>query len=198
MDLKFVNILNRFLPKGKFWEDQPDIIKLLNGTSDEFKRAYDDSKYFYENFNIISSSKLAVQHSLDYLITQDLYSRAELQRIIVEYLNKDYGLKDAIIDFTDFIGTPIEFGTIPNPFIVGRSTAGNILGDPAYDNTRAILYIKFLDVNDVNNIRKTKDLVEYLVPPYLKIVYNTTNDVQNKLFIVGSNTAGNPLGQILV
>ena len=49
--------------------------KLLNGTSDEFKRAYDDSKYFYENFNIISSSKLAVQHSLDYLITQDLYSR---------------------------------------------------------------------------------------------------------------------------
>lgn len=198
MDLKFINILTNFLPKGKFWEDQPYVKKIIAGVSNEYSIVYEKAKYFYTTFNIIKSQELATIHSQDYLITQGLYTKAELQRIIVKYLNKDYDLKFIIEDFADFIGTGIEFGSVASPFIVGRNTIGNSLGDPTYNNTRMMLYVKFLNVNDVINIRKVKDLIKYLKPPYLQVIYNTTNDVNNNLFITGSNTTGNPLGQILI
>lgn len=198
MDLKFSTLLNSFFPKGKFWERQEEIKKVVNGTSDEFSRIYTKSKEFYNNFNIIETDVLASVHAQDYLISKNVYTSRELQRIIVNYLNKDNKLKEVIVDFANFIGTPIEFGSIPYPFMVGRSTTGNPLGDPNYTNPRMVIYVKFLDVNDVNNIRKVKDLVAYLKPPYLEVIYNTTNDVENIPFIVGRNTAGNPLGQILV
>lgn len=197
MDLKFSTLLNNFFPKGKFWEMQENITKVIDGTSDEFNRIYQKSKTFYQDFNIIESFELADKHAEDYLISKNIYTNAELQRIIVDYLNKDETLKEVIMDFANFINTPIEFGAITNPFMAGRSTAGNALGDPLYNNARMILYIKFLDINDVNNIRKIKDLVAYLKPPYLNVIYNTTNDVQNIPFITGRNTTGNPLGQIL-
>lgn len=198
MDLKFINILTNFLPKGKFWEDQPYVNKIIAGVSNEYSIVYEKAKYFYTTFNIIKSQELATVHSQDYLITQGLYNKAELQRIIVKYLNKDYDLKFIIEDFADFIGTGIEFGSVASPFIVGRNTIGNSLGDPTYNNTRMMLYVKFLNGNDVVNIRKVKDLIKYLKPPYLQVIYNTTNDVNNNLFITGSNTTGNPLGQILI
>lgn len=198
MDLKFINILTNFLPKGKFWEDQPYVKKIIAGISNEYLMVYEKAKYFYTTFNIIKSQELATVHSQDYLITQGLYTKAELQRIIVKYLNKDYDLKFIIEDFADFIGTGIEFESVASPFIVGRNTIGNSLGDPTYNNTRMMLYVKFLNVNDIINIRKVKDLIKYLKPPYLQVIYNTTNDVNNNLFITGSNTTGNPLGQILI
>lgn len=197
MDLKFATLLNSFLPKGKFWEMQNNISKITEGISDEFSRVYMDSKNFYNNFNIIESFTLANEHSKDYLITENIYTNPELQRIIVNYLNKDNKLKEVIEDFASFINTPIEFGAVPSPFIVGRNTTGNALGDPLFNNPRMVLYIKFLDVNDVNNIKKIKNLVKYLMPPYLQVIYNTTNDIENIPFIVGRNTTGNPLGQIL-
>lgn len=198
MGLKFINLIKSFFPVGKIWEFQTNFQYLIDGASIEFSRAYEKAKKFYEDFNLIQSFNLAREHSLDYFITQSLYTNPELQRIIVDYINKNIQLKEVIEDFASFIGTPIEFGAIINAFIVGRSTTGNALGDPLFNNTRMVLYIKFLDVNDVNNIRKIKDLVAYLKPPYLQVVYNTTNDVQNIPFIVGRNTPGNPLGQILV
>jgi len=197
MELKFFRILNSFLPKGKFWEAQNNIKKINEGISDEFGSLYSAAKSFYQDFNIIQSSILADKHAEDYLISKNTYAKQELQRIIVNYLNKDNDLKQVIEDFANFIGTPIEFGGIPNPFMTGRSTTGNALGDPVYNNSRMILYVRFLNVDDVNNIRKVKNLVSYLKPPYLQVVYNTTNDVENIPFIVGRNTTGNPLGQIL-
>ena len=198
MDLKFVNVLNRFFPKGKFWDLQENLNNLVAGISVEFSRVYDESKTFYQEFNIIESFNLADKHAEDYLISKNIYTKAELQRIIVNYLNKDNKIKAVIEDFANFIGTPIEFGAVIYPFIIGRSTTGNALGDPLLNNPRMVLYIEFLDVNDVNNIRKIKDLVSYLKPPYLQVIYNTTNDVQNIPFVIGRNTTGNPLGQILI
>ena len=152
---------------------------------------------FYNEFNLIESSSLAVDHSKDYLIKQGLFTNVELQRIIVQYLNQDYGLQSIIEDFATFIGCDLEFSGVPNPFIVGRSTIGNYLGDPLINNTRCILYVKFNDINDVGNITKMKELISYIKPPYLRVIYNTTSDVTNIPFIIGRNTTGNPLGQIL-
>ena len=196
MELKFVDIIKRFFPKGQIWIFQTYFNYLIDGISVEFSRLYDKAKQSYDDINIIDSSVLAVEHSKDYLLTQGLYTRAEIQRIIVEYLNKDFDIKEVIEDFANFIGTNIEFGTVVNPFMIGRSTIGNRLGDPLINNTRAILYIKFLDVDDVSNIAKVKDLVAYLNPPYLQVVYNDTNTNINTPFIIGRNTTGNPLGII--
>ena len=71
MDLKFVRVLDNFFPKGKFWESQTNIKKVINGVSDEFARIHKESKTFYNNFNIINSTTLAKEHSQDYLIIQD-------------------------------------------------------------------------------------------------------------------------------
>ncbi len=149
MDLKFVSLIKSFFPKGKIWEFQPNFNSLINGISIEFGRVYDKATTFYNEFNLIDSSSLAVEHSKDYLISQGLFTSIELQRIIVQYLNQDYGLQSIIEDFATFIGCDLEFSGVPNPFVVGRSTIGNYLGDPLINNTRCILYIQFNDVNDV-------------------------------------------------
>ena len=198
MDLKFTKLLDNFFPKGKFWEMQSNVLKITKGVSDEFNRIYIQAKTFYEDFNIIKSFVLADKHAEDYLILKNLYTKRELQRIIVKYLNQGGKLKEIVIDFAAFINTPIQFGIGKTPFIIGRNTTGNMLGDPSAVSQKMVLYIEFLDINDVINIKKVKDLVSYLKPPYLQVIYNTTNDIQNIPFVVGRNNTGNPLGQILV
>jgi len=197
LDLKFVALIKSFFPDGKFWEFRNNFGHLIDGMSVEFSRAYEKAKLFYSEFNIINSESLAREHSQDYLIKQGLYTNRELQRIIVEYLNKDFQLEEIINDFADFIGADIEYSSIVNPFMVGRNTTGNRLGDINYNSNRMLLYIKFNDIYDIGNIAKIKELMRYLKPPYLRVIYNTTSDVINIPFIVGRNTAGNPLGQII-
>ena len=197
MDLKFVTLIKSFFPQGNIWEFQSNFLSLINGISVEFGRVYDKATTFYNEFNLINSYSLAIDYSKDYLVKQGLFTNVELQRIIVQYLNKDYVLQSIIEDFATFIGCDLEFSGVPNPFVVGRSTIGNYLGDPLINNTRCILYIKFNDIYDVDNIRKMKELISYIKPPYLRVIYNTTSDITDTPFIVGRNTTGNPLGQIL-
>ena len=168
MDVKFVKVLKEFFPKGLIWKFQTNFTYLIDGISIEFGRAYDSAKEFYNNFNIITSYILAVEHSKDYLITQDIFSNSELQRIIVEYLNKDLSFNEIILDFANFVGSSISFGALPESFIVGSNTAGNALGDAAYTNTRMVLYVVFSSIEtpeDQENILKIKELIAYLKPP---------------------------------
>jgi len=72
MDLKFVTLLKSFFPKGKIWEFQTNVNYLINGLSVEYGRAYNASKEFYNNFNIINSEVLASPHGKDYLIIEGL------------------------------------------------------------------------------------------------------------------------------
>ncbi len=127
MDIKFVKVLKLFFPKGKIWIFQENFTYLIDGISIEFGRIYDKAKQFYEDFNIIESDALAVEHSQDYIIVQDAFTNAELQRIIVEYLNKDLKFEDIITDFASYIGMTLSYGAIPESFIVGSNTAGNAL-----------------------------------------------------------------------
>lgn len=196
MDLRFINLIKSFFPKGVIWDFQKGFNDLIEGFAVEFGRSYDTILKFFNDFNIVNSTNLAVTHSKDYLITLGLFTPAELQEIIVNYLNKDLDIKEVIEDFATFIGANIEFGIVVAPFMAGRSTTGNRLGDPAINNTRMLLFIKFLDVDDVANIAKIKNLVDFLKPPYINIVYNDTNTNINTPFIAGRNTTGNPLGII--
>lgn len=178
MDIRFVEVLKRFFPKGKFWDFQEKFLYLIDGISVEFGRAYESAKTFYDNFNIISSSNLAVEHSQDYLIIQDLFTDDELQRIIVEYLNKDLKFAQIIEDFATYVGMILTFGSLPSSFIVGRNTAGNPLGDIDFTNTNMVLYVEFNSIEtpeDQENIIKIKWLIDYLKPPYIEVVYNITD-----------------------
>ena len=113
----------------------------------------------------------------------------------MEYLNKPYDIISAINDFAIFIGADITLAASSQQFLAGYSTAGNVLGE--FRNPNMILSIIFNDIYDVENIKKIKALVEYLKPPYLDAVYNTTSDVEVVLFRAGSSTTGNTLGQIV-
>ncbi len=178
MDIKFVKVLQLFFPKGKIWIFQENFTYLIDGISIEFGRIYDKAKQFYQDFNIIESDAFAVEHSNDYLITQGIYTDAELQRIIVEYLNKDLNFESIINDFASYVGMNLTYGSLPESFIVGSNTAGNALGDTAFDNTNMVLYVVFNDIDtqqDQENIIKIKDLIDYLKPPYIGVLYNDTD-----------------------
>lgn len=198
MAVKFESILKSFFPKGIIWDFQDNFKKLIEGISIEFNRAYLSSKAFYDDFNIIESENLASVHALDYLLNMNLYSKVENQHIIVEYLNKDLSFEEILNDWADFIGIVIEFGQVFQPFIIGRSTTGNALGDPLFNNHRMVLYIRFISGFDEQDISKYKWLLEYLKPPYLQLVYSQVGAVENTPFYVGRNTTGNPLGIAIV
>lgn len=177
MDIRFVEIIKSFFPKGKIWEFQQNFIYLINGMSVEFGRMYDTAKALYQNINIITSTVYATTHSKDYLIEQNLFTDTELQRIIVEYLNKGLGFKATISDFATFINMTLSFGAVPDSFIVGSNTAGNALGDAGFTNTNMILYVVFSTIEtpeDQENIIKIKWLIEYIKPPYIEVIYNDT------------------------
>ncbi len=178
MDVKFVKVLKQFFPKGKIWEFQENFTYLIDGISIEFGRFYDKAKQFYEDFNIIESDALAVEHSKDYLIKQDLFTNDELQRVIVAYLNKDLKFEEIITDFAAYVGMSLTYGTVPESFIVGSSTAGNALGDADFTNINMVLFISFESIDTPehqDSIVKIKWLVEYLKPPYIEVIYNDTD-----------------------
>ena len=197
MDLKFKELLQSYIPKGKAWEENTDFDKVLGGFSNEFGRVHSKIKAFYDNFNIIKSNSYAISHSIDYLIVQGLYSNIELKYIIVEYLNKDYDFIEALEDFASFINVTIKFLNLPTPFEVGFSQVGDELGDPTALSSMN-LFISFdeaidLSCDDYNRVRW---LSEYLKPPYLNILY--TNQPTNRItpFEVGFSQVGDELGGI--
>ena len=189
MDLKFVTLLKSFFPKGKIWEFQTNFNYLINGLSVEYGRAYNTAKEFYNNFNIIEKETLADIHSDDYLIVSGLYSKLELQRIIVEYLNKDFAFKTIIEDFATFTGIPISWQNPHKPFIFGSSEFGDFFGDA--DNPGIMeLLIKFEPDVTCREYNKIVWLVEYLKPPYLDVQYTNEPVSASDLFTFGSSKFG--------
>jgi len=196
--LKFKNLLKSFLPKGRAWEEQPQIDKLLSGFSDEFGRQYDKDTKFYQDFNIIKSSNLAIEHSQDYLIVQGLYSNRELQRIIVEYLNKDYQYMEAIEDFANFIGVPIAFINFPLPLEFGRMQFGDEFGDPlAEPYTDLYIDLNFSGDITCRDYNKIQWLAKFLKPPYIRLTF--TNPPNNAIlpFEFGFNQFGDDFGNLI-
>jgi len=175
MAVKFENILKSFFPKGQIWIFQTNFIDLITGMSIEFLRAYDSAKEFYINFNIINSEVLAIEHGRDYLLNTDLYTNAEIQRIIVEYINKDLGLKDIIEDFATYIGHPITWDS------------AEIM----------ILEITFISSIDCEYFNKIRFLANYFKPPYLQIIYINSPAIEDP-FIFGDSTFGSTFGGTLV
>ena len=171
MDIRFSNIIKNFFPKGKAWEFQSNFTSLINGMSDEFGRLYRDSTDFYNNFNIINSQELADVHALDYLIVKGLYDKSELQRIIVEYLNKDLSFKEIIEDFSNFTGINIMFLNLPLPLEFGTFEFGDEFGDATASEFMDLL-IGFEDDVTCREWNKIRWLVEYLKPPYLRVRYD--------------------------
>tara|TARA_R110001606_G_scaffold2504_4_gene10963 strand:+ start:2156 stop:2767 length:612 start_codon:yes stop_codon:yes gene_type:complete len=196
MDLKFKELLQSYIPKGKAWEENHNFDKILGGFSGEFSRVYSKIKTFYDNFNIIKSNSYAVSHSSDYLIVQGLYNNPALQHIIIEYLNKDYDFIEALEDFASFINVTIKFLNLPTPFEVGFSQVGDELGDPTASSAMN-LFIRFDDINlSCDDYNRVRWLAEYLKPPYLNILY--ANQPTNKIspFEVGFSQVGDELGGI--
>lgn len=196
MDLKFVALIKTFVPKGKFWENQEKFNLLIDGISDEFSRAYNKSKKFYEEFNIISSEALAGEHSQDYLIIQGLYTNRELQRIIVEYLNKDLGLKAIIVDFANFLNVNLIWGTAITPLEFGVFEFADEFGD-ANASPVMELFIEFDNDITCQEYNKIVWLVSYLKPPYLKVTY--TNKPVNAIvpFTFGYSQFSDEFGELI-
>ena len=195
MDVKFYKLLQSFMPKGRAWENNSELQKLLDGFSYEFGRVHKDIKSFYENFNIINSTDLAVEHSKDYLIVQGLYTNSELQRIIVEYLNKDFSIKEVIEDFANFSNIPIEYTLLPKPFIFGSSKFGDEFG---YKNSTIMqIYIKFIGSPTCKEYNKIRWLAEFLKPPYLKVEYSSVPTIANDSFTFGKSRFGEKFVNII-
>ncbi len=196
MALKFKRILKGFLPVGKFWESQSEIDKIFDAESKEFKRHYDLSTKFYNDHNIVQSYELADIHAKDYLIVDGLYSKQELQRIIVEYLNKDLGFKEIILDFANFINVGIEFKAIPTSLEFGVFEFGDEFGDI---NSNGIMELLIEFDNDVTCLEYNKVvwLINYLKPPYLVILFSNEPVESVTNFEFGNIEFGDEFGGIL-
>lgn len=173
MGLKFITILESFFPKGQIWIFQTYFNYLIDGISKEFERAYNSAKEFYANFNIIESEELADIHAKDYLIDGELYSKSELQRIIVEYINKDLSFSEIIEDFANFIGFPIEWGVFGLPAQFGDFEFAETFGDLTNPEEFQVMNLIIIldETIECLNFRKINFLVNYLKPPYLYISY---------------------------
>ncbi len=197
MALKFKRILKSFLPVGKFWDEQEEIDKILDAESQEFKRHYDLSTKFYNEYNIVESYELADIHAKDYLLVEGLYSKQELQRIIVKYLNQDLGFKEIIEDFANFINVPIFFGNPHQPFIFGQSKFGDQFGDK--DNPGIMeLLIKFNSAVTCLEYNKVVWLSKYLAPPYLEVTFSAIPINSDVAFAFGSSKFGDKFRDIEV
>jgi len=195
MAIKFYDIISSFLPQGKAWELQSNTKKLLNGSSEEFNREYETSKDFYNNFNIIQSDKLAYNHGIDYLIKTEIFTNAEIQRIIVEYLNKDYEYNTIIEDFASFIGESISFVSLPTSLEFGEMNVGDEFGDPSLNRYMEIL-IKFSETISCQNYKKIEWLALFLKPPYVNVIFE--NKPLNSItpFTLGYAQFGDELGEL--
>lgn len=193
MGLAFETIIKSFLPKGKIWETQESLNYLISGTAKEPKRLHDKATKFYNEFNIINSSVYAPEHSQDYLIIQGLYTNEELQRIIVEYLNKDYEFKQAIENFADFIGVDLLWKKFPFPLEFGTFQFSDEFGDPNASETCELLIEFDTSVTgDISCVQYNKILwlVNFLKPPYLKITFENPPNVSSEDFEFGYSQFG--------
>jgi len=198
MDLKFVATIKSFFPIGKIWDFQTNFNYLIDGISIEFARLYNNAKDFYNNFNIINSEELADFHAKDYLLDGELYTNKELQRIIVEYINKDFGFKQIIEDFANFINSPIEWRVYGLPVQFGEfefaETFGNI-DNPAIFEVMNLVII--LDVSIIcSDFKKIDFLVNYLKPPYLNVDYVNKPLISSNYIEFGRSTFPSEFGAI--
>ncbi len=191
MDLRFHEILKSFLPKGKIWELQTNTDSMIAGTSVEFGRFYDTSTKFYNGYNIINSYELASEHGNDYLIKSGLFTGSEIQRIIVNYLNGDMGLKEIIEDFADFIDISVSWG-IPSFFEFGVSQFGDEFGGEV---APCNLYI-IMDAPTCSQYNKMKWLVEYLKPPYVNVELSDPPANAITPFTFGLSQFGDDFGEM--
>lgn len=197
MDLKFVEVLKRFFPTGKVWEFQDNFNYLLGGLSLEFSRVYEKGKAFYSDFNIVGSETLATEHSGDYLIRQGLYSNLELQRIIVNYMNKDIEFRAAVQDFADFLGVPITWGNIPTPIQFGETFEfPSEFGDGDFSEVMELL-IEFGDGATCEGYRKIRWLVLFLKPPYLRVTFSSEPIVSIEPIEFGEFQFGGEFGELI-
>ncbi len=173
MGLKFITLLKSFFPKGQIWVFQTNFNYLIDGISREFERAYNSAKEFYANFNIIESASLAPFHAKDYLIDGTIYTNLELQRIIVEYINKDLSFKQIIEDFANFINSPLFFALNGTPVQFGDFEFADTFGDETEGSEFEIMKLVVVLDEDIicSEFKKINFLINYLKPPYLLISY---------------------------
>ncbi len=195
MALKFAGLIKSFLPKGKAWELKDNSSKLIDGMGGEFERSYNTATAFYNDFNIIQSENLADRHGQDCLIKTELFTKRELQRIIVEYLNKDYDYKSIIIDFGSFINETVSFITLPTAMEFGELQFGDELGDPTLSRNMELL-IKFSDTISCANYKKLEWLALYLKPPYVNVIFENKPINSITPFTFGYSQFGDELGEL--
>ena len=195
MDLKFVQLLKSFFPKGKIWEFQTNFNNLINGISIEFSRIYEDATNFYNNFNIINSTALAGLHARDYLIIDNLYTNREAQRIIVQYLNKDLTFKEIIQDFADFIGINIIW-SLPQPLEFGVFQFGDEFGSTQSQIGNLYLTIGIDGIITCQEWNKINWLVNYLKPPYINVQVSDAPINSITPFTFGYSQFGDDFGEL--
>lgn len=195
MGLKFINIFKSFFPQGKIWEYQEEFNNLIDGMSREFGRSHDKTSKFYDDFNILNSTSLAVEHSKDYLIQQGLYDVDELQRIIVNYLNGDLDFKEIIEDFATLVGSPISWEKAPTAIEFGIFEFGQEFGDPNIEQTMQLI-IKFPDDVTCSQYTKVTYLVGFLQPPYLEVFFTNKPTETLTEFQFGISEFGDGFGDI--
>lgn len=195
MDLKFVSTIKSFLPIGKIWEYQTNFNYLINGLSDEMGRAHTQTTNFYNDYNIIESESLAYLHGMDYLIIEGLYTNREIQRIIVEYLNKDFDFKDVIQDFANFIGVGILW-SLPGALEFGVFQFGDEFG-----STQSVIGNLYLTIGIDGEItcqqwNKINWLVQYLKPPYINVEVTPAPINSITPFTFGLSQFGDDFGEL--
>ncbi len=194
MDLKFTQLLTRFFPTGKIWEFQANLFSLFEGVSIEFSRVYELGNNFHREFNLVESETYASEHSEDYLIRQGIYTNLELQRIVVNYMNKDIEFKAAIEDFAAFINVPITWLNLPAAFEFGVFQFGDEFGDPTVSPNMELL-IEFDSGVTCQEYRKVRWLVEFLKPPYLKVTFSNEPVLSIQPFEFGVSQFGDAFGE---
>ena len=199
MGLKFSELLKSFFPIGKIWEFQTNFNYLLDGISKEFERSYNSAKEFYINFNIINSEKLAYLHAKDYLLDGTIYTSLELQRIIVEYINKDLSFKEIIEDFANFINSPVVFAVNGTPVQFGEFEFEETFGDENVPSGLEVMNLVIvLDVDIVcQEFRKINFLVNYLKPPYLLVSYINRPPLSTNFIEFGRSEFTSEFGEVI-
>lgn len=197
MDLKFVNLLCDFLPKGKIWENpQGNILKLKHGISDELGRVYLQITEFYADFNILNRSNLANTHALDYGLDAHSFTDQEMQHIIVEYIHKNYTLQQIIEDFSALIGASVEFYAPPKQHsrIGGIKTSFKLYGGEK--NMVVWLQYAFNPSTTCIQYQKINYLANFFKPPYVKLTQEGAAPIAIKDFFAGKSRVGSRLGGV--
>ena len=195
MDLKFVSTLKSFFPQGKIWDFQTNFNYLIDGISDEFGRSHKTATQFYNDFNIIKSESLASLHGVDYLIISGLYTNREIQRIIIEYLNKDYDFRDVIEDFANFIGVDILW-SLPEALEFGVFQFGDEFGSTESQIGSLYLTIGIEGEVTCQNWNKINWLVQYLKPPYINVEVTDAPITSIIPFTFGLSQFGDDFGEL--